>query len=186
VTYKYEFTEANPPLMKATKGPPTEIPASDLVKLIGTATWTKEEVIHGVSAFNDETTGMRPKPLTKTTTYNVTRTKAWALADAPHHYAQDVTRKVTVVEGYSKSEKVTFAKTVDGSIGGKLFGFDALVKETLQLTDETEEQRKEETTEETETTFKAGHWYASWTLLDILDAKKHIHYDWGGVPDTEG
>lgn len=182
MTYKYDFTESYPPRMKDIKGPPTEIPPSDLMKQIGIATWTRTDVLYGVPDFDVDISGFRRKPITQTTRYNVKRTKVWALSDAPHHYAQNITKKITVVEGYSRTEKVTFARTLDVDVTGKVFGFGTDIKTSLQLTDETEQQWKEERTEETETTFEAEHWYASWTLLDILEGTKHITYDWGLPP----
>ena len=184
MTYKYEFTEAHPPLMRDIKGPPTEIPASDLKKPIGIVSWKRTDVLYGVPAFdsNAKISDFQRKPITQTSEFIVNRAKIWVLADTPHHFAQDVSKKVTHVEGYSRTEKVTFARTLDVTMTGKIWGFGTEIKAALQLTDEVEQQWREETTTETSTTFKADHWYASWNLIDYMEGTKHVSYDWGLPP----
>lgn len=184
--YKYKFTEDNPPLMEDIKGPPLRIPPADLVKEIGAATWTDTVILADVPAVLDaHPDGFERLPIVRTTRYNMIRKKVWALVDpAPRHYARTETRKVTIVNGYSRIEKVTFARTLGLDAGKKLFGFNVKVRAELQLTEETEQTWREERTEETETTFEAKHWYASWALFDIMEGTKRVTYDWGLPPEN--
>jgi hypothetical protein len=111
-----------------------------------------------------------------TTTYNVTRKKVWVLSDVPHHYAQDRKTKVTSTTGYSTTKKTHFEETFEAGASGALFGWSADVKASLHLSDEIEQQWRTEQTVETEVTFQAAHWYASWSLVDTLLATKIVMY----------
>jgi hypothetical protein len=178
--YKYEFTTMHPSLMKDIKGPPTEIPATDLEQQVGgEATWTKTEQMASIADFWG---GDFPPPLphihvTQTSVFTVKRKGVWVCTDIPHHFSQDRRIKVTHVTGYTKTDKKTFADTLEVSMTGKLWGFGTEIKNTLQLSEETEEQWHEETTTETEATFLGDHWYVSWKLLDVLSASRYVSYD---------
>jgi hypothetical protein len=161
-SYKYKFTLEHPPLMKDLKGPPIDVPTGDLEMEIGRVSWKKSEV----GMLGDE----------QITTYNVTRKQVWVLSDVPHHYAQDRKTKVTTTTGYSKSSRTTFERAFEAGASGTLFGFGADVKASLHLSDEIEQQWREESSVETEVAFQAAHWYASWSLLDMLLGTKIVIY----------
>jgi len=170
MTYKYNFTTAHPPLMKDIQGPPMDVPAVDLQQEIGRTNWSREEWVPDPSN--------RPVgPVVRVKSnidIAVVRKKMWILTDVPHHYAQDKTFRVVTVSGYTKTERLSFATTVEGSATGALFGFGLQVRTSLGLNEETEQQWREEVTTETNTTFLANHWYASWNLVDALFATKQI------------
>jgi hypothetical protein len=61
------------------------------------------------------------------------------------------------------------------------YGWGVEVKNTLQITDETEQQWHEETTVETNTTFLGNHWHVSWQLRDLWT--KTVSYDKLSIPE---
>lgn len=160
-SHKYAFTTSHPPLMKNLRAPPIDLPESYLEQVVGKASWQKPG--RGCGLFGTQN---------GVTNITVSRTQIWALTDIPQRYAVDETTKVTTVTGYSTTEKVTFANTIEGSVTAEFFGLSANVQDSLKLTQETDRAWTEAETHEKDVTWKAGNWYASWNLIDALSATK--------------
>lgn len=157
----YKFNRVHPPLMEDCGGDIYGVPPERLRNMIGTAPWTEDKHI------------MRRNPeLVQTTEFKLTRYIYWTLFIPPALFAEDITKKVTIISGVSESQKHNIESGLEAEAGASGFGLTTKVKASLKITNETTHEWHTEQKEEREQTFKAGYRYCTWVLADELILKK--------------
>ncbi len=156
----YKFNRVHPPLMEDCGGDIYGLPAERLRNMIGTAAWTEDKDI------------VKMLELMQTTEFKLTRYIYWTLFIPPALFAEDITKKVTIISGVSESQKHSIESGLEAEAGASGFGLTTKVKASLKITDETTHEWHTEQKEEKEQTFKAGYRYCTWVLADELILKK--------------
>ena len=171
----YKFNRVHPPLMKDYSGDVYSVPSESLRETIGPATWTTQKPDNSPGLF-------RLKGQVLESTFELTRNIYWAMSVPPEHFAEDITKTVTVISGVSEIQKHTMERDLEVSASASGFGLSASVKASLKITDETTHEWHKEQKEEREQTFKAGYTYCTWILVDQLILKKTTESKLGGKP----
>jgi hypothetical protein len=155
----YAFTVDNPPLLKDLGAAVLTLPSSALSETPREASW--QSVYHADGNYTIYVIA-----------FTLTRTKYWQISDPLTHFAEDNHFQRKVLTGYTRTEKQSFMQNLGADVNGSLFGalkFD--IKASLQITQDTEQEWKQEDTETHDVTFKAGTSYITWKLIDGL----HLH-----------
>ena len=170
----YKFNRVHPPLMKNYGGDVYSVPNEFLRETLGTAKWITNKP--------DNCRGLRLKGQVLETQFELTRNIYWTMFIPPEHFAEDITKTVTIISGVSEIQKHTMERDLEMSASASGFGLNSSVKATLKITDETTREWHKEQREEREQTFKAGHTYCTWMLVDELILKKTTQSKVRGKP----
>jgi len=160
--------------MKDCSGDLYSVPNELLRQTIATAQWITRKA--------DNSRGLRLKGQELESQFELTRNIYWSLFIPPEHFAEDITKTVTVISGVSEIKKHTMERDLEVSASAKGFGLSATVKATLKITDETTHEWHKEEKEEREQLFKAGYTYCTWLLIDELILKKTTQSKIGNRP----
>lgn len=155
----YKFDPVHPPLMKDYNGDVFQIAEGLLKEVIGTAKWATS---------NDQPIGLIKGIIRREADFLLTRARHWVLTGMPEHYAEDLKRKITIVTGYSETQRHSLERSLETKAGASGFGLSAEVKASLKMTDETIKQWHKEKTVENEHVFRAGHTYCTWNLVETF------------------
>lgn len=162
----YEFNRVRPPKMKDFDGDIYGVPNDALREIVGWKEWkTTSPLRGGVVYLKGEVLETR---------FKLTRVLFWSLLVHPEHFAESITRKITIISGVSEIEQHTMERGLESKAGASGFGLSAEVKATLKITDQTTREWHSERKEESEQAFEAGCTYCSWVLTDALILDKAV------------
>ena len=171
---QYEFNRVRPPKMKDFNGDIYSVPNESLREIIGSKEWTTKTAV--------DKRGIRLKGEVMETRFKLTRVMFWSLLVHPEHFAEPITRKVTIISGVSEIEQHTMERGLEAKAGASGFGLSAEVKASLKITDKTTHEWHTERKEESEQAFEAGCTYCSWVLTDALILDKAVQRMYCGKP----
>ena len=170
----YQFNRVRPPKMKDFDGDIYSVPNESLREFIGTKEWMTTSAI--------SSRGLSIKGEVMETRFRLTRVLFWSLLVHPEHFAEPITRKITIISGVSEIEQHTMERGLEAKAGASGFGLSAEVKASLKITDQTTREWHTERKEESEQAFEAGCTYCSWVLTDALILDKAVQRMYSGKP----